>query len=324
VSWKIVKLGEVTIINPSVKGRLPDTNDWQVSFVPMTAVDAITGMITNHEVKKLGEVRRGYTYFENNDVIFAKITPCMQNGKHAIAKNLINGLGFGSTEFHVIRPIADEISSEWIHYFLRQPKYLLSAENYMQGAVGQQRLPDDYLCTTQIPLPPLAEQKRIVGIIEKKFKAIEKAKQAAEEQLKAAEALQGAYLREVFGFDELPEGWEWVRLGDICKTISGGTPTTSKREYYENGIIPWLISGEINQGIIKEVRQSITKLGLKNSSAKIIPENSVLVAMYGATAGQIGLVKIETAINQAICAILTNEKIIPEFLYYFLRSRKNV
>ena len=114
-----------------------------------------------------------------------------------------------------------------------------------------------------------------------------------------------------------------VKLGDEIKTASGGTPLRSKEEYYKNGDIPWMTSGEVNQGIIYHVANKITEEGLNNSSAKIFPINTVVVAMYGATAGQVGLLKIETSTNQAVCGLLPDStKFDPNFLYYSVLSKK--
>lgn len=113
-----------------------------------------------------------------------------------------------------------------------------------------------------------------------------------------------------------------VKLGDICSTSSGGTPKTTNREYYENGTINWLKSGEVSNGLIYHAEEKITDLGLSNSSAKIFPENTVLIAMYGATAGQVGLLKVPSATNQAVCGIYPNEYFNPEFLYYLLREQR--
>jgi restriction endonuclease S subunit len=114
-----------------------------------------------------------------------------------------------------------------------------------------------------------------------------------------------------------------VKLGDVCETTSGGTPLRSKSEYYENGTIPWIKSGEVAQGLITNAEEKITELGLENSSAKKFPVNTVLVAMYGATIGQVGLLKIEATTNQAICGVLPNDKFIPDFLYLILKSQTN-
>ncbi len=110
--------------------------------------------------------------------------------------------------------------------------------------------------------------------------------------------------------------WPLVKIGDVCKTGAGGTPLKSKKEYYKNGTIPWLLSGEVSQGNIFSSKKFITEDGLKNSSARMFPKDTVLVAMYGATAGQVGILRFEAATNQAVCGICPNESFLPEYLYY--------
>jgi len=117
--------------------------------------------------------------------------------------------------------------------------------------------------------------------------------------------------------------FEIVEIGKIFTTSSGGTPLKNKEEYFKDGTIPWLRSGEVAQGYISSAELFITKAGLENSSAKVFPVNTVLVAMYGATAGQVGILKIESSTNQAICGILPNKKAIPEYLYLILKSQKD-
>ncbi len=128
---------------------------------------------------------------------FAKITPCMQNGKHTIAKGLIGGIGFGTTEFHVLRP-NENIISELIWFFIRQPSVLIEATEHFTGAVGQQRVPEDYLANLEIPLPPLSEQQQIVGVLMEQMASIEKARAAAKEELNTINALPAALLRRAF------------------------------------------------------------------------------------------------------------------------------
>lgn len=118
-------------------------------------------------------------------------------------------------------------------------------------------------------------------------------------------------------------GWQVKILGDVCQTGSGGTPLKSKKEFYENGTIPWLMSGEVSQGEVMHATNFITKKGLENSSARIFPKNTVLVAMYGATAGETGILRFESATNQAVCGILPNDHFVPEFLFYCLLSKKD-
>lgn len=118
------------------------------------------------------------------------------------------------------------------------------------------------------------------------------------------------------------EGWRYEALGRLCKTGAGGTPLKAYSEYYENGDINWLLSGEVNVKNIIFVKNRITNLGLENSSARVFPENTVLVAMYGATAGQVGILRTPSATNQAVCGIFPTDSYLPEFLYYYISFQK--
>lgn len=161
--WASVRLGDVCEINPRTRPALPPES--LVSFVPMAAVDEVHGEIRTAESRPLAEVSKGYTPFQENDVLFAKITPCMENGKAAVARGLTNGVGFGSTEFHVLRA-GPLIEPDFIYFILRSPPVRSYAASTFQGAVGQQRVPASFLEKFRIPLPPLSEQQRIVEILQ--------------------------------------------------------------------------------------------------------------------------------------------------------------
>ena len=118
----------------------------------MAAVDEVDGRFAEVQTRPYGDVKRGYTYFEENDVVFAKITPCMENGEAAIPRSLIDGFGFGTTEFHVLRP-KPGVLPEWIHRYVRQSDFRREAKEHFRGAVGQQRVPQDFLEGCQIPIP---------------------------------------------------------------------------------------------------------------------------------------------------------------------------
>jgi hypothetical protein len=115
--------------------------------------------------------------------------------------------------------------------------------------------------------------------------------------------------------------WELVKIGSFAETGSGGTPLSNIKEYYENGDILWINSGEVKKGIITQSENKISQLGLNNSSAKIFPINTVLIAMYGATAGQVGILGVEASTNQAVCGVLPNDKYKPKYLFYFLDTQ---
>ncbi len=195
--WRWVRLGEVCELNPRRPLNLTRKGGALTSFVPMSAVDETLGIIMSPEKRAFNDVSKGYTFFAENDVLFAKITPCMQNGKQAIARNLIDGIGFGSTEFHVLRP-TDQTIPEWIHFYIRQPIVLRTAMSHFTGAVGQQRVPEYFLANLSIPLPPLPEQKRIAAMLNEQMAAIEKARAAAEAQLDTIKSLPAALLRQAF------------------------------------------------------------------------------------------------------------------------------
>lgn len=120
---------------------------------------------------------------------------------------------------------------------------------------------------------------------------------------------------------KLPEGWKWVKLGDVCKTTSGGTPNRANKSYYK-GHIPWVKSGELDKGLILETEEKITEDAIKNSSAKIFPKGTLLIALYGATIGKLAFLGINAATNQAICGIYENPNLNSKYLYFYLLHKK--
>lgn len=211
--WRLVSLGDVCEINPSRPAGLSRADDEPTSFVPMDAVDSVSGTVSKPLLRRFGEIKKGYTCFAEGDVLFAKITPCMQNGKHAIARGLTDGIGFGTTEFHILRP-SDSVSAEWIHFFVRQPEFLNKATEQFTGAVGQQRLPPGYLQNYPIPLAPLPEQKRIAATLREQMALVEKARVAAQARLEAANVLPAACLRSVFEGSRATR-WPTRPLGEV-------------------------------------------------------------------------------------------------------------
>jgi len=155
------RLTDFAEINPRRPRELTNyMSGKECTFVPMDSVSANTGNIEKPITKSFEEVKKGFTYFVTNDVIFAKITPCMQNGKCAIARDLVNGVGFGSTEFHVIRP-GRSLLPDWIWLYLRLPEIRADAQRNFRGSAGQQRVPKEWLLALELPIPPLDRQKKI-------------------------------------------------------------------------------------------------------------------------------------------------------------------
>ncbi|PUE56369.1 hypothetical protein B9Z45_09985 [Limnohabitans sp. 2KL-17] len=171
---QMVRLGDVAHINPRFdKSSLAD--DVPVSFVQMASVGAADGKINVSIVRPFSEVKKGsYTPFKDGDVLFAKVTPCMENGKMAVARGLKNGVGFGSSEFHVLRP-SDQVDAKYLYYFVSSQAFRKEAAGHMTGAVGLRRVPAAFLADAELPLVPLDEQRRIVAEIEKQFSRLDEA-----------------------------------------------------------------------------------------------------------------------------------------------------
>lgn len=203
-----------------------------------------------------------------------------------------------------------DVLPDYLYYFLCSKK-----EQFVKDGAGgaQPNISASYLKNVEMEVPSLQDQHIVIAILNKAQELISLRKQ----QIAKLDELVKARFVEMF------EGkYESLILGDVLKTTSGGTPSKTHSEYYENGTIPWLSSGEVNAGIISTVKSFITQAGVDNSSAKMIPENSVVIAMYGATAGQVGLLRIATTTNQAVCSVLPDDRYIPEYLYYAIKSKK--
>jgi type I restriction enzyme, S subunit len=197
-SWITVNIESVTDSNPKHSKDLED--ELEISFIPMSAVDEVIGTIKDYATKPLGDIKKGYAHFANGDVIFAKITPCMENGKCAVAKNLTNGIACGSTEFQVLRPNGI-VLAEYLYRYLRQESYRNYAAQNMTGVVGQRRVPRQFLLDTEIPLPPLNEQRRIVSTIEQLTDRSHKARAALEDVPKLIAQFRQSVLAAAFRGD---------------------------------------------------------------------------------------------------------------------------
>ena len=365
-SWKWVRLGEVCLLNS--KNDIDD--DTEVSFIPMACVSDGFNNKHTYEIRKWKEIKKGFNHFANGDIGVAKITPCFQNRKSVIFKDMKNGYGAGTTELVNVRSVNDKVFNLYLLWFFKSEYFILNGMKSFTGTAGQQRIHKDYLPTCVLPLPPLAEQKRIVAKIEqllpyidryekawsrlqefnKRFPAdmqksllqyaiegklvgqraeegtaeelfaqiqAEKQRLIAEGKLKKQKPLP-EITEEEKPFD-IPESWKWVRLEDIGNWGSGATPSRTNSEYY-GGKIPWLKTGDLNDGYITDVPEFITELALEKTSVRLNPIGSVLIAMYGATIGKLGILKEPMTTNQACCACIPFNGIYNVYLFYFLMA----
>jgi len=182
-SWALAKLSDISLINPktNLEGL---ADDLDVTFLPMKCIGELSGNIDRSIIKKLSEVKKGYTSFMDGDLLFAKITPCMENGKLAIAHDLRSDIGFGSTEFHIIR-LHDSLVKKFFFFYISQEKFRKDAQRNMTGTAGQLRVPTTYLRKIIVPLPSASEQHRIVARIEELFSRLGRRSRGAAEAVGA-------------------------------------------------------------------------------------------------------------------------------------------
>ena len=247
-----------------------------------------------------------------NDIVIAKMMPA---GRAIICPDHEKKFVLSSDAVKV--QLKKGINIRFVWYSINSPYFRKQVYENVAGS-GRVRTSLTKLRACKLRLPSITEQQRIVDILDQEFAKIDALKTIAEKSLQAAKDLFSQMLSHTFS----NQTWTWERIGDVFNTGSGGTPLKTYKEYYEGGTIPWLRSGEVCQKYITETEMFITQLGLENSSAKMFPLNTIVVAMYGATAGQVGILHTETTTNQAVCGIFPSKDYVPEFVYYSLLNSK--
>ena len=192
--WGLKTLEDCCVINPQKTTDSRLKPGLEVSFCPMPYISE-KGEIKTDDIIIYDKVKSGFTYFAENDVLFAKITPCMENGKGAIARNLKNGIGFGSTEFHVLRPKKEMITPEWLYFLTTFQQFRKDAENNMTGSAGQRRVPVNFLKKYRVSVPPKSLQYEFTRLLQQ----LDKSKFGIKKSLEKLELTYKALLQEYFG-----------------------------------------------------------------------------------------------------------------------------
>lgn len=196
--WQLVEIKSIGMLNPKIPDKDSIDLELEIQFLPMKLVEEIVNRFQLSETRKFGDVQKGsYTPFIDGDIIFAKVTPCMENGKIAIVGKLMNGIGFGSSEFHVIR-CTEKLLNKFLFYFIVQDKFRNRAAKAMTGAVGLRRVPKQFIENYIIPLPTIEEQYVIVQEIESRLSICDKINEAITYNLKQIEVLKQSILRDAF------------------------------------------------------------------------------------------------------------------------------
>lgn len=277
--WVWTRLRNIADVNLKLPCSLRD--DIEVTFLPMKAVEEATGKYDASVTRPYGKVKKGYTSFVNKDIIFAKITPCMENGKVAVVDNLKNGVGFGSTEFHVIRLTLGEIPRKFLFYYLIQEGYRRDAKREMTGSAGQLRVPAGYLGNTVLPFPPLNEQVRVVARLEELFARLD----AGVEGLRKVKAQLKRYRQAVlkYAFEgKLTEEWRKTHKNQIQplsmnSTVTQGSSVASDLpEKWVSLTIPDIVAKQRNSIKRGPFGSSIKKEYFAPSGYKIYEQKNVI------------------------------------------------
>lgn len=187
--WAWSQIAELGVVSP--RNDAPD--DQLVSFVPMTMIASEYGAPHQQEQRSWGDIKKGYTHFADGDVALAKITPCFENGKSTVFRNLTGGIGAGTTELHIVRPLL--VNPDYLLLFLKSPHFIETGISRMTGTAGQKRVPKDYFANSSFPLPPVAEQHRIVAKLDELMTLLDR----LEARLQEAMVLRSRLLEALIG-----------------------------------------------------------------------------------------------------------------------------
>lgn len=317
MGWAKVRLEDLTEQNsPITYGVIKPGEEGSVRFV--RGGDISDGRVLVDQLRTITtEVSEQYsrTLLRGGELLMCLVG---QPGQVAIAPDYLAGANI-ARQVGLIR-LRSEFNAEFVKYFLQSPDGLASLGAHTGGSV-QQVINLGDLRTVEIPLPSPMEQHRIVAILDEAFAGIATARAHAEQNLQNAPALFESQLQAVFS--QRGEGWQERRLGDIAEVQSGGTPTVSKKEYW-NGDVPWYSSGELNETFTTNPERHVTALGIENSNAKLFPKGSLLVGMYDTAALKMSILDRDGAFNQAIAGIKPNERIDTEFIRHAINAVKPI
>ena len=304
-------IGDVCELNPRMPKGLDD--NLAVSFLPMAAVSE-NGDIAFEEERRLSDVKKGYTYFERGDVLVAKITPCFENGKAARTIELDRPLGFGSTEFHVLRA-SDDIDPNYLFHRVWNSSFRDIGSRNMTGSAGQKRVPTDFLRRLEIPLPPLDEQRRIATILDK-ADALRRKRQRA---LDLLDGLTQSIFLEMFARNA-PVDWPNMAIDEVALNMRTG-PFGSQllhSEFTETGVPVLGIDNAVSNEFRWSERRFISEAKYQQLKRYTVQPRDVLITIMG-TCGRCAVVPddIPMAINtKHLCCITLDQKLcLSEFLH---------
>lgn len=335
-------MGSIAAINPRAFDLTPHDDDL-VSFVPMAAIEEESGTLDGRAVRYWRDVRKGYTRFQEGDIVLAKITPCMENGKFAVARNLHGGRAAGTTELHVLRA-SNIVESRYLLHFLLQEDVRSAARRAMRGAAGQLRVPPEFVAHLEIPLPPLAEQQRIVSAIEEHLTKLDAAVAALERARANVRNYRDAYAHaalagmtdsmestahgtngnhQVNRAQWVQEEWGTATLDDLAERITSGSRDWSP--YYGKGVCVFVLAQNVRRGRLDlSAKQLVGPPALhRDRERSRIAKDDLLVTIVGANTGD--ACRVDRELNdhyvcQSVALIRLRDKSLASFVELYLNS----
>jgi type I restriction enzyme S subunit len=323
--WRETTIGEAYVFTRRPRAlRLVDYPT--VPFVPMEMVPSQGATRIRWLDKAPDELTSG-NYFERGDVLLSRITPSFENGKQGMADGLPLPFGFGSTELIPIQAKHGESDARFLFFLLLHPSLRAEVAARMEGSTGRQRVPESVVREWPILLPPLAEQRKIAAVLGKVQAAVE----VEGELIRVTRELKQAALRQFFtrglrgepqkqtDLGPVPESWERVRVDGLGEVVTGTTPKTANRAFYDGGAIDFIAPGDISEDgtAIHSTAKKVTEAGL--DAARELPRESSCFVCIGSSIGKVGITAQErAAFNQQINAVIPSEEFEAHFVFYTL------
>ena len=317
--WDWQTIEEVAQIGAD-RGFVPTPDsEGNVPFIGMTDIDQETGQKSTYELRNFDDVKKGYTKFQRDVVLFAKITPCTENNKTALIDN-VDG-GFATTEVFPIHAL-DSVEPKYLLHFFRSPSVRRFLIDHMEGATGRQRVPLKALKSVSVPVCGLKEQKRIVEKLDALLTRIDTTIEHLQESVTLADALYASTINE-----QMMQAIELAGLSTVEKHIeqiqTGTTPPTKQPEFYENGDINWFAPSDFgDHDILFDSNKKLSQKAFDAGKARKFDAGTVMLVAIGATIGKIGYLEQDASSNQQITGMKFNSDIIPRYAYYWFRFIK--
>lgn len=332
--WNSTRLRFICELNPSKRQLAGMDSSTPVSFVPMEKVSE-DGKLTLDDVRPIESVSNGFTFFGEGDVVVAKITPCFENGKGAECRGLTNGFGFGTTEFHVLRP--KEVDSRFLFYVTASDPFRNIGATEMSGAAGQKRVPESFLQNLILPRPPLHLQRRIAAYLDRETARIDALVTEKEALLRLLEEKRASLISHAVTrglnpkaklkpsgipwLGDVPEHWSVQPLKRLTTTIKTGT-TPNTEDVTAEGDFDWYTPGDFGNDIhLSPSKRRIFRDSSSFDSLRIFPAGTILFVGIGATLGKCSVSKVPFSANQQINAIVPTRDTDSVFLCLSLRAQ---